>query len=161
TPMARRSRRLKHKAIPGLIAKLLLSLALLPLVLSKVPPASVVGILTQTDPFLFVFLYALVPVIFAFSAWGWEGLAPVLSYRTAVKYTWIGLFFGHVLPGSIAGDIAKGVSLALKDSAGRSGLVASIVADKVIGLVALLVLFDLACAVVYALYGDASPQVRD
>src|SRR5215471_4906821 len=159
--MARRSRRLKRKAIAVLIAKLLLSLALLVLVLVKVHPASVVDILSQADPFLVVLWLALVPVVVALSAWRWQVLAPSLSYRTAVKYTWIGLFFGHILPGSIAGDIAKGVSLALKDSAGRAGLAASIVADKVIGLVALLVLFDLACAVVYTLYGDVSPQVRD
>ncbi len=43
---------------------------------------------------------------------------------------WIGVFFGHVLPRSIAGDIAKGVSLALKDSRARSGPAASIVASQ-------------------------------
>jgi uncharacterized protein (TIRG00374 family) len=152
---------LKRKAIAVLIAKLLLSLALFALVLAKVHPAPVVDVLRQADPFLVGLWYALVPVVVAFSAWRWKVLAPSLSYRTAVKYTWIGLFFGHVLPGSIAGDIAKGVSLALKDSTGRSGLAASIVAEKVIGLVALLVLFDLACAVVYTLYADASLEVRD
>ena len=152
---------MKRKAIAVLIAKLLLSLALLVLVLAKVHLAPVVHILKQADPFLVLLWYALVPVVVAFSAWRWKVLAPSLSYRTALKYTWIGLFFGHVLPGSIAGDIAKGVSLALKDSAGRSGLAASIVAEKIIGLAALLVLFDLACAVVYALYGNSSPQVRD
>jgi uncharacterized protein (TIRG00374 family) len=152
---------LKRKAIAVLIAKLLLSLALLVLVLVKVHPTSVVDILSQANLFLVVLWLALVPVVVALSAWRWQVLARSLSYRTALKYTWIGLFFGHVLPGSIAGDIAKGVSLALKDSAGRSGLAASIVAEKVIGLVALLVLFDLACAVVYTLYGGVAPQVRD
>lgn len=152
---------MKSTAIAVLLAKLLLSLALLVLVLAKVHLAPVVDILRQANPFLVALWYALVPVVVAFSAWRWKVLAPSLSYRTAVKYTWIGLFFGHVLPGSIAGDIAKGVSLALKDSAGRAGLAASIIAEKIIGLVALLVLFDLACAVIYTLYGDAWPQVRD
>ena len=52
------------------------------------------------------------------------------------------------------------MSLALKDSAARSGLAASIVAEKAIGLVALVLFFDVACAVVYLVHGDASPQIR-
>ena len=69
-------------------------------------------------------------------------------------------FFSHVLPGAISGDIAKGVSLAFKDTAARAGLAASIVADKIIGLTALLLFFDLACAVVYFMYGDAFGELR-
>jgi uncharacterized protein (TIRG00374 family) len=148
------------KAIAVLVAKLALSFGLLLLVLAKVDFDSVVSILAKADPLLVLLWYMLVPVTIALTAWRWEILAPGLKYGTAVKYTWIGVFFSHVLPGSIAGDVAKGVSLALKDSAARSGLAASIVAEKVIGLVALLLFFDIACVVVYILYGDAAAQVR-
>jgi uncharacterized protein (TIRG00374 family) len=149
-----------RKAIVVVVAKLLLSVGLLLLVLAKVDVDAVLAILAKADPWLVALWYSLVPVTIALSAWRWEILAPGLTYGTAMKYTWIGMFFGHVLPGSIAGDIAKGVSLALKDSAARSGLAASIVAEKVIGLVALVLFFDIACAVVYLLHGDASAQVR-
>jgi hypothetical protein len=143
-----------------LAAKLALSFGLLWLVLAKVNVDSVLGILGKADPVLVVVWYLLVPIVMALSAWRWRVLAPGLSYRTALKYTWIGAFFGHVLPGSIAGDVAKGVSLALKDSAARSGLAASIVAEKSIGLAALVLFFDVACLVVYLLYGDESAQIR-
>jgi uncharacterized protein (TIRG00374 family) len=151
---------LNRKAIAVLVVKLILSAGLLMLVLAKVDVNSVFAILRKADPWLVALWYSLVPVTIALAAWRWEILAPGVSYGTAVKYTWIGVFFGHVLPGSIAGDIAKGVSLALKDSAARTGLAASIVAEKAIGLLALLLFFDLACAVVYMLYGDATPQIR-
>lgn len=150
-----------RKAVIVLLAKLILSVGLLLLVLAKVDLNSVLQILSKADPWLVALWYSLVPAAIALAAWRWEILAPGLSYGTATKYTWIGVFFGHVLPGSIAGDIAKGVSLALKDSAARSGLAASIVAEKGIGLIALLLFFDIACAVVYILYGNASPQIRD
>lgn len=151
---------MNRKAIVVLAIKLALSLGLLLLVLAKVDVDSVLAILAKADPWLVLLWYLLVPVAIALTAWRWETLAPGLSYGTAMKYTWIGVFFGHVLPGSIAGDIAKGVSLALKDSAARAGLAASIVAEKVIGLMALLLFFDIACVVVYVLYGEAAAQIR-
>jgi uncharacterized protein (TIRG00374 family) len=149
------------KVVVVLVAKLVLSVGLLLLVLARVDVDSVLAVLAQADPWLVALWYSLVPVTIALAAWRWEILAPGLDYGMATKYTWIGVFFGHVLPGSIAGDIAKGVSLALKDSAARSGLAASIVAEKTIGLVALMLFFDLACTVVYLLHGDASPQIRN
>jgi uncharacterized protein (TIRG00374 family) len=149
------------KAVALLVAKLLLSVGLLALVLARVDPAAILEVLLKADPWLVAAWYALVPVSMALAAWRWESLAPGLSYGTALKYTWIGVFFGHVLPGSIAGDIAKGVSLALKDERVRAGLAASIVVDKVIGLAALILFFDLACAIIYFLYGDDYAQIRN
>jgi glycosyltransferase 2 family protein len=151
---------MNRKAVAVLVTKLVLSVALLLLVLAKVDVDSVLTILAKADRQLVLLWYSLVPVAIALSAWRWATLAPGMSFSTAVKYTWIGVFFGHVLPGSIAGDIAKGVSLALKDSSSRSGLAASIVADKVIGLAALMLFFDIACGVIYLLYGEMSQQIR-
>jgi uncharacterized protein (TIRG00374 family) len=151
---------LNRKAWLVLAAKMALSVALLLLVLAKVDVSSVLSILSRADVPLVLVWYSLVPVTIALTAWRWEILAPGLSYTTAMKYTWIGVFFGHVLPGSIAGDVAKGVSLALKDANARSGLAASIVAEKLIGLVALLLFFDVACAVVFLMYGETAPQIR-
>lgn len=144
-----------------LATKLLLSVGLLALVLSKVDPQSVFLVLAKADPLLVALWYSLIPVVACLAAWRWEILAPGLSYGTALKYTWIGIFYGHVLPGAIAGDVAKGVSLAFKDSAARVGLAASIVAEKVIGLAALLLFFDVACAVVYRLDGDSFKELRN
>jgi glycosyltransferase 2 family protein len=151
---------MSRKAIAILAAKVLLSLGLLWLVLAKVDVGSVLDIMSKADPWLVLLWYMLVPVVILLSAWRWQILAPGLTYGTALKYTWIGVFFGHVLPGSLAGDVAKGVSLALKDAQARAGLAASIVAEKMIGLAALVFFFDVACAVVYLVYGDDSAQIR-
>lgn len=150
---------MNRKAAAILAVKAALSVALLALVLSKVDAASVVEVLAKADPWLVSAWYLLVPVMIALSAWRWECLAPGIDFWTSFKYTWIGMFYGHVLPGSIAGDVAKGVSLALKDASAREGLAASIVADKVIGLAVLVAFFDVACAIVYALHGE-SAQIR-
>jgi uncharacterized protein (TIRG00374 family) len=149
-----------RKAKYLLAAKLLFSVVLLALVLEKVDPGSILQVLVKANIWLIVAWYALVPVVVWLSAWRWEVLAPSLPFSTALKYTWIGVFYAHVLPGAISGDIAKGVSLAFKDNAARTGLAASIVAEKVIGLTALLLFFDLACAVVYVRYGDGFNELR-
>lgn len=143
-----------------LAAKVLFSGVLLALVLSRVQPSSIVEVLGKANVWIIVAWYALVPLIVWLSAWRWEVLAPALTFPVALKYTWIGVFYSHVLPGAISGDIAKGVSLAFKDANARSGLAASIVAEKIIGLAALLLFFDVACAVVYVLYGDAYAELQ-
>lgn len=147
------------KAAAALVVKVLVSAGLLALVLAKVDVAAIVEVLGRADPLLVLLWYLLLPLTISLSAHRWSILAPGLGYGTAVKYTWIGVFFGNLLPGAISGDIAKGVSLTLKDGSTRAGLVASIVAERVIGLAALLVFFDLACGIVFAVYGE-SPQLR-
>jgi uncharacterized membrane protein YbhN (UPF0104 family) len=141
-------------------AKLALSVALLVVVLAKVDVGAILQVLAGADVALVTLWYLLVPAAIALGAWRWKILAPGLGLGTAFKYTWIGVFYGSVLPGGISGDVAKGVSLALKDAGARAGLAASIVADKGIGLAVLLVFFDAACAVAYAMHGEASGQIR-
>lgn len=140
--------------------KMLFSLALLAAVLARVHPSDILGALAQADPWIVAGWYSIFPLLVLLSAWRWAALAPRLSFSTSLKYTWIGIFFGHVLPGAISGDVAKGLSLALKDVEARSGLAASIVAERTLGLAALVVFFDLACAFVWVNYGDARPELR-
>lgn len=143
-------------------AKLLFSAGLLYLVLARVSPSLILGELARANLWLVLASYSLVPVTVLLSAWRWETLAPSLSFGTALRYTWIGVFYSHVLPGAISGDIAKGVSLAVKDKKMRVNvLAASIFADRAIGLAALLTFFDVACAIVYYRYGEAFIQLQD
>jgi hypothetical protein len=137
-----------------LLLKMLLSAGLLALVLSKVQIGEISRLLANAKPQFVLLWYATVPVTNLLIAWRWSRLAPRLGFSTAHKYTWIGLFYSQILPGSLAGDAAKGVSLALKSPVTRPDLVSSIVAEKVIGLLALLVVFDAACAVLYFTVSD-------
>jgi len=152
--------RLQRKAWLLLVAKLLLSGALLALVLAKVDTRLILRTLRSADPWLLLLWFASIPIANWLAAWRWRILAPSLSFATALKYTWIGVFYGQILPGSIAGDIAKGVSLALRDNKARTGLAASILTDKVIGLAVLILIFDIACLTIYIPHGAQSPQIR-
>jgi uncharacterized protein (TIRG00374 family) len=144
-----------------LAAKLLFSAGLLYLVLARVSPSLILAELARANLWLVLASYSLVPVAVLLSGWRWETLAPSLSFGTALKYTWIGVFYSHVLPGAISGDIAKGVSLAIKDKGTRVNvLAASIFADRAVGLAALLIFFDAACAIVYYRYGEAFARLQ-
>ena len=79
-------------------AKLAFSAALLALLLRSVDAGALVKVLHEAEPALVVAWYLLTPVTVALSAWRWEMLAPGVPFRTAFKYTWIGVFFGTVLP---------------------------------------------------------------
>ena len=110
----------KAAALFGL--KGLVSAGLLALVLARVDVTAIFDVLARADLMLVALWYLLLPVIISLTARRWQVLAPGLTYPMAVKYTWIGVFFGSVLPGSISGDVAKGISLALKDANARAGL---------------------------------------
>jgi uncharacterized protein (TIRG00374 family) len=83
-----------------------------------------------------------------FAALRWRILAdPILTFSDAVKYTWIGSFWGAILPGGISGDVAKAAALALKDPRARVfDLPLSVFMDRISGLVTLLVFFNIGCA---------------
>ena len=79
----------------------------------------------------------------------WILARKAVSWSDALAYTWIGLFFGLILPGSISGDVAKGGLLAwAKSSSRRAILPASIFADRLVGLAVMLVFFIIGSFVV-------------
>jgi uncharacterized protein (TIRG00374 family) len=78
----------------------------------------------------------------------WQTLSSgLLTFRQALKYTWVGLFYGAVLPGTFSGDVAKCASLALKHEQTRFlALPVSVVMDRIVGLYTLAILFALSCS---------------
>lgn len=122
-----------------LIAKFVFSIALVAAVLSRVVFADVLANLATVKPgYVLVCLFIAVPTIAA-SAWRWQMLAQgILSFRAAVKYILIGMFYGALLPSAVSADIARGVALAAKDKSKRLvALPASILVDRLLGLAAL------------------------
>jgi uncharacterized protein (TIRG00374 family) len=77
----------------------------------------------------------------------WHALAlGLLTYRQALHYTMVGLFYGALFPGGVSGDVAKGAAIALKERATRTAqLPSSMIADRLIGLYVLAVAFCMAC----------------
>jgi glycosyltransferase 2 family protein len=129
--------------------KLAVSVTLLVLVLRMAGSRDVAGRLRDIHGGLALLAIAVQLVAVLALAARWRLLAlGLLSPLQAVRYTFIGLFYGSVLPGAISGDVAKGAALAWKDRATRTAVLpASILADRLIGLATLAVFFVIACAV--------------
>lgn len=138
----------RFKIITLASVKAALSAVLIFLVLRKVHAVDVTARLENANyPLLLESLALFVAALFV-AARRWQVLsAGLLSYAQTVKYTFIGMLYGVVLPGNISGDVAKGASLAFKDKSVRvAKLPLSIAVDRAIGLYVLLVFFVLSSA---------------
>jgi len=67
-----------------------------------------------------------------------------VRFMEAQKFGWIGLFFSNVLPGATGGDVVKAVYIARRCSGDKVRAVVSIVVDRIIGVLSLLVVGSLA-----------------
>lgn len=132
-------RKLPRWLLP-LILKMAVAVTLLGLLMQRVPFEEVMLRLREARWWLVVAFSPLLVLQILLLAWRWQILAKgLVSPTTAVKYTWIGLFYSAVLPGGVSGDIAKGAVLALKDKETRAAsLPVSILVDRLVGLWSLL-----------------------
>lgn len=140
----------KQLALLG--AKLAFSALLLWVVLNKVDVAGILARLRAANIRWLIPGLLMGPVVVVLSAWRWHLLSlGLLGMGETIRYTWIGLFFGSILPGVAGGDLAKGVSLAAKQSRSRDPrLPISIVVDKLVGLWVLLLQFSIVAFVMLA-----------
>jgi uncharacterized protein (TIRG00374 family) len=131
--------------------KIAISATLLWLVFRRLGSGEILAQLRQIDNSV---VFALIPLLAAvlLLALRWHALAlGLLTFHQALRYTFIGLFYGALLPGGVSGDIAKGAALALRQRSTRTAILpASILADRVIGLYVLGVAFGAACALLLA-----------
>ena len=67
-----------------------------------------------------------------------------VRFLEAQRFGWIGLFFSNVLPGATGGDVVKAVYIARRCSGDKVRAVVSIVVDRIIGVLSLLVVGSLA-----------------
>jgi uncharacterized protein (TIRG00374 family) len=138
----------KKRIIALLLLKGGISALLVFLVLRRIPLVSVWARIREVDPLLLASTLPLSALVILASAWRWSLLSlGLIRLGTAIRYTWIGMFYGAILPGGVSGDIAKGASLALRRSDVRvSRLPISILTDRLVGFTSLLALFNLSCA---------------
>jgi uncharacterized membrane protein YbhN (UPF0104 family) len=82
------------------------------------------------------------------ASWRWWWLLRLthlpLSFGNALRLTWVGLFFNTFLPGQTGGDIAKGLYLLKACPQARVPAIGSLVLDRVLGFLGLLLLTFLA-----------------
>ena len=67
-----------------------------------------------------------------------------VRFIEAQKFGWIGLFFNNVMPGATGGDVVKAVYIIRRCSGDKVPAVVSIVVDRILGVVSLLVVGSLA-----------------
>ena len=67
-----------------------------------------------------------------------------VRFIEAQKFGWIGLFFNNVMPGATGGDVVKAVYIVRRCSGDKVRAVVSIVVDRILGVISLLVVGSLA-----------------
>lgn len=123
--------------------KLSLSAVLIWFIFKRIDVTGVTTRLREVHRGLLLAALPLALLLLALSASRWRLFAGGLMSRgAAFRYTWIGLFYGALLPGGVSGDVAKGAALALKDRSTRvSDLPGSILMDRLVGFATLILLF--------------------
>ena len=67
-----------------------------------------------------------------------------VRFLEAQKFGWIGLFFNNVMPGATGGDVVKAVYIVRRCSGDKVRAVVSIVVDRILGVISLLLVGSLA-----------------
>lgn len=108
--------------------------------------------------FALSFLAYLMALVLTFVRWFElvRALGLPFRLRDAIRLGFIGNVFNLVIPGAVGGDVIKGVFLC-REQARRTQAVATMVIDRILGLVGL---FLLAGATGAVAWGGAGPEVR-
>ncbi len=145
---------------PGFVARVAIALGLFGFAIwsNRDPIAEVLGRPLDPAPFALGFLLYIAGVLLAYLRWFMLVRALGLPFRLvdAVRLGFIGTLFNLVLPGAVGGDVVKAAYLCREQS--RKTLAgASVVIDRLIGLLGLFVLAVIAGT---AWWADIDPPAR-
>jgi len=132
-----RTTRLRLSSVGRSLCKLLVGLALIGALLWRL---DVYVVIAALDKYRWSYLLAaslLFLTSFPISALRWKLFAPRFALRALLELTLIGQFYAVVLPGQLAGELVKAYRLA-KGKADAERLAVSVFVDRVLGMVALL-----------------------
>ncbi|MBL8630449.1 MAG: flippase-like domain-containing protein [Rhodospirillaceae bacterium] len=126
-----------------LLVKGAITLGLLAFLATKVDVAAALTRLQGASVGLLLLAVVIVTLEIPLAAFRWMLLAQrtgaEMSFRLALQLSFAGLFFGQVLPASIGGDVVRGY-LAYRNGVEWQPLVSSLVLDRIIALLAAVVL---------------------
>ncbi len=135
-----------------LLLKGVITLALLAFLATKIDLSTVLTRLQSASLGLLALAVVIVTLEVPLAAFRWMLLAhrtgAAMSYRIALQLSFAGLFFGQVLPASIGGDIVRGY-LAYRNGIVWQPLVSSLILDRIIALLAAVVLILLAMPLMF------------
>jgi len=144
----------------GLLAKALVSVALLVFLSQKVEWASVSARIGAAAPGPLAAALALLVGSVFLAALRWRMLveqgAARMNLATAAQLTFAGMFFGQALPATVGGDVVRGV-LAYRLGLPWRAVVSGVVLDRIAALLASLLLILAGVPWLAALAGAAAP----
>ena len=117
--------------------KVLISAALLVLLAKSLPLSQVTHILWQVPFSAWLTNTLLIGLATGIGAYRWHlASGQLIPLRTCMSYYWMGIFYSYVLPGSLAGDVARTAVLATQQPEHRTmTLPVSVLLDRLGGLI--------------------------
>ena len=151
-----RPKNFSPKAATTLVLKIGISVALLALVLSRVPLQEALAAAAGLTPAAAALAILSYFAAHAVNAGKLRVLLPGLSLWQAWRFTMIAVLFGTALPGQLAGDAVKAFRLAraAPDVGEVTAAVAAVAVDKIIGMFALLLLTAIGLGLNAATFGE-------
>lgn len=127
----------------GFAVKLFISAALLTVVLRRLDVSAVGEALSRLDAATLVTAAGLYVLAHALNGLKLQLVMPGRPLADMVRYTFVALYYGTVLPGQLLGDAMKAYRLVRPEDDG-SLVVAAVVVDKITGLAALVLITGIA-----------------
>jgi glycosyltransferase 2 family protein len=144
------------RAVSLFALKAVIGGALLWFITTRVPFHDALSVAASLDPAIVVVAIALYLLAHAVNAAKLVVFLPGLSLWQSWRFTMIGVLYGTVLPGQLAGDAVKAVRLArVQGSGDEAAAVAAVAVDKIVGLFALFLVMAFAIAVDAGVFGRA------
>ncbi|HEX7914840.1 lysylphosphatidylglycerol synthase transmembrane domain-containing protein [Rudaea sp.] len=127
------------------VLKLLLGVVLIALLLMRLDLHAVLEAFHRFSAGSILVTFALFVASWPIAAARWKLFAPRFPFRRLFELTMIGQFYSIVLPGQIAGEAVKAYRLA-KGNADAERLAASVAMDRIVGMIALLLIAGIGMA---------------
>lgn len=122
-----------------------------------------INLIRRADPGLLLTAIGVMPVTFIFTTLRWHRLLKALdidlTLRRAFVLNMVGSFYNSFMLGSTGGDVLKAYYAAKQVPNRRTAAVMSVIVDRVIGLLALIILGGSMAGIHYALSTDRSDTV--
>jgi hypothetical protein len=116
--------------------------------------------LRNADPAYLVMALGIFPIVYFITAWRWHVLLKALSifitFVRALQLNMVGAFYNTFMPGSTGGDLLKAWYIA-KHTTLRTRAVMSVIVDRILGLLSLIIMGGAMAAAQWARLPDDDP----